>query len=97
MKPGRDPVFAIREKGQSLQTCEKIPIPKETVDSMIRLGQFKLAVVQVRLANKLALTEITLCLDNDHFPISGFPRVLADDEGLQLSKSLEMAHALQNY
>ena len=90
MLPERSPHFLIQEEGQSLQTYQKVIIPNDTIEAMILYGQFKLKVVEVKLINRLALTEIKLCLKGDCFPISGFPRVLKHDESLMLSMSKKL-------
>ncbi|KAF2230441.1 hypothetical protein EV356DRAFT_536374 [Viridothelium virens] len=91
LKSGRDLCFIIQEERQTSEICQKIPISKGTIDSMIRLNQFNLGGVDIELANKLVSTEIKLCMDNDCFPISGFPRRLTEDENLQLNSRQNFA------
>ena len=82
---GCEPSFVIQEINQSYEPGVKIEITKEIIDRMMRYGQFTLGTVNVKLVNKLARTDIRLGLNGEYFSISGFPRALADEEGLQRS------------
>ena len=61
------------------QHAMKVHITPDIVSDMVVRGQFKMKV-RVELSNKLANTEILLCLGRDGlFPISRFPRSLLED------------------
>ena len=61
------------------QHAMKVHITPDIVSDMVVRGQFKMKV-RVELSNKLANTEILLCLGRGElFPISRFPRSLLED------------------
>ncbi|KAI9659446.1 MAG: hypothetical protein M1821_001704 [Bathelium mastoideum] len=88
-QPGHELRFVIQEEGQSLNTAQEIAISNEVLDGMIRRHHFTLPAVRIRPVNNLAPTVISLNLGGDCYPISGFPRVLAEDSGIQSSMSSE--------
>lgn len=78
----RDPYFLIRENGYRHLT-EQILINSETIEQMIRRRVFAMSPITLQLSEKLAITEISLCLgEGGASPISRFPRSLLEDDDL---------------
>ena len=89
MRARYDLYFIIQEEHRGEQAKQAFISP-DVIERMIRTCQFKMSKINVELSNKLAATEISLCLGPEGpFPISRFPRSLLQDEDLSQSKFLE--------
>lgn len=78
MRNGSYPYFMIREKNNELSTT-RVTLNSDVVDQMIRDSSYRMKSITVQVSNKLAMTEMFLCLNEEEiFPISRFPRSLLD-------------------
>ena len=83
---GHDLYFVIQEEHRGEQAKQAF-ISRDVIEQMIQKCQFKMNKVTIELSNKLASTEILLCLGTEGaFPISRFPRSLLQDEDASQSK-----------
>ena len=77
---GNDLYFSVQERG----SCNKSlvhPLSGTLVTKMIEESRFNLGPINVAVAQKIAIVEISLHFGKNHkFPISGFPRHLQHDE-----------------
>lgn len=83
---GHDLYFVIQEEHRGEQARQAF-ISRDVIEQMIQKCQFKMNKVTIELSNKLASTEILLCLGTEGaFPISRFPRSLLQDGDASQSK-----------
>lgn len=60
---------------------ERVVITSKIIERMIRQRKFAVSPITLQLSEKLAITEISLCLsEGEAFPISRFPRPLLNDD-----------------
>lgn len=78
------PIFVVLEPGQPKTHANIIKIPHDTVEHMVRKGEFIMPrTLQIFIANRNVQTDIRLRLADGPdatFSISGFPRSLFEDE-----------------
>ena len=78
--------FIVQEQHRGHQ-AKKITVTGELIERMVWKRQFKLANIDVKLSDKIAITEMFLCFGPEgSFPISRFPRSLLQDENLRESE-----------
>ena len=78
----RNAHFTIQEYGCDLQYFE---ITTGVVEDMISNLQFRMPQIRIRLLKNLDVKAV-LCLKGKEYPISGFPRALAQDNSQTMSK-----------
>ena len=82
----KDLCFIIQEQYWG-QQAKQITITSELIERMVWKRQFKLANIDVKLSDKIAITEMFLRFGAEgSFPISRFPRSLLQDEILRESE-----------
>jgi predicted acylesterase/phospholipase RssA len=82
VKNAQRPHFIVQEEYAGAGKVEKIPISRDVLERMIREYSFRMNRIQITLSSKVAITEMSLRLDDDScYPLSGFPRSLLQDEG----------------
>lgn len=88
--PHFQPFFRIQE-AMRVEGAQSIPVTRHTIRDMTERGLFRLDSIVIPVASESAAVSIDLHL-TDHrttrygqsgFPISGFPRLLADGEPLK--------------
>jgi hypothetical protein len=78
--------FVVKEQDQPAKKEHLIKVTDAVVERMTKQGTFEIRTT-IHITNKLAESEVLLYVDQDQvFPISGFPRSLADDEKQNGSK-----------
>lgn len=88
--PSFRPFFRVQEVKRQ-ETAQNIYITPKIISEMIDIGLFNLGSVAIPVSSHSALLAIDIHLTNDKtrphlccgFPISGFPRTLADGEALK--------------
>ena len=74
------PYFVIQEQYRE-SAAKRILIDPGVLEGMIRSYSFKMSKFAITVSNHLALSEIFLCVQSEEmYPISGFPRVLLQEE-----------------
>ena len=84
------PYFKLQEVKQN-EKAQTITITQEIISMMINTGYFSVGSIVIPVSKEAAFVAINLHLSNDKkkphpysgFPISGFPRSLADGETLK--------------
>ncbi|KAL4757187.1 uncharacterized protein BDW70DRAFT_171583 [Aspergillus foveolatus] len=76
------PYFVVRERRREREG-KLLVISEDVIQSMIAHGKFSMRKIQLRVAERMAETEICLCLDGDRaqpklYPISGFPKCMLE-------------------
>lgn len=87
--PNFQPFFRIQEVKQN-QSAQKVHIKVHVIHEMIDRGLFNLESIVIPVTSEASLLSMDLHLVNDRcsgFPISGFPRSLADGEPLKRATS----------
>lgn len=85
MQGGNNLQFVIQEVYREAFS-ESAIISSGVIERMIRHGQFNMSRITVQLSSQLAVTRISLCLDdNESYTISRFPRSLLQDEDYKRS------------
>lgn len=79
---GHQPYFVVRERRREREG-KLLVISEDVIQSMIAHGKFSMRKIQLRVAERMAETEICLCLDGDRaqptlYPISGFPKCMLE-------------------
>ncbi|THC94944.1 hypothetical protein EYZ11_005583 [Aspergillus tanneri] len=96
---GHQPFFMIRERRRERDE-QFIVIEDQTIRSMIRDCQFSMGKIEVRLTQRMAETEIFLCLDGNrneptYYPISGFPRCLLEEDMTEIQFRIRLECQLE--
>ena len=82
----KDLYFIIQEQHRG-QQAKQITVTSELIERMVWKRQFKSANIDVKLSDKIAITEMYLCFGAEgSFPISRFPRSLLQDENMRESE-----------
>ncbi|KAL4986567.1 hypothetical protein BDW68DRAFT_197978 [Aspergillus falconensis] len=76
------PYFVVRERRREREG-KLLVIGEDVIQSMIAHGKFSMRKIELRVAERMAETEICLCLDGDRaqptlYPISGFPKCMLE-------------------
>ncbi|KAL4750029.1 hypothetical protein BDW72DRAFT_121271 [Aspergillus terricola var. indicus] len=79
---GHQPYFVVRERRREREG-KQLVISEDVIQSMIAHGKFSMRKIELRVAERMAETEICLCLDGDRaqptlYPISGFPKCMLE-------------------
>lgn len=83
---GYHPHFVIQERYRE-GVSESVEIGSDVIERMIRQGHFSISKITVHLSSKLAVTEISLCLDDvERHSISRFPRSILEDDNYKSGK-----------
>lgn len=86
IRNGNNPYFMIRETNNKLFT-QRVTLDSNLIDRMIRQRSYKMKSITLQLSNKLAMSEISLFLNEEEiFPISRFPRSLLEEMDNQESQ-----------
>ncbi len=86
IRNGNNPYFMIRETNNNLFT-QRVTLDSNLIDRMIRQRSYKMKSITLQLSNKLAMSEISLFLNEEEiFPISRFPRSLLEEMDNQESQ-----------
>ena len=76
----RNMCFVIQEQYREFDVAQ-VMITPDTIEGMIQNCTFKMSVVSITVSNRLASSEVFLEFGpNEMYPISGFPRVLHQQE-----------------